>query len=100
MSVVRYHAYVPDLADELDLGQLVDALSDFLLFSGFGGEPADDDLDALHDAILDAVIRRGLLSQDELARVLSSSSELDRFLDQAVQRLQRDNQDDTAPPPG
>ena len=90
MSVVRYHAYVPDLADELDLGQLVDALSDFLLFSGFGGEPADDDLDALHDAILDAVIRRGLLSQDELARVLSSSSELDRFLDQAVQRLQRE----------
>ena len=90
MSVVRYHEYVPDLADGLDMGQLVDALSDFLLFSGFGGEPADDDVDALHDAILDAVIRRGLLSKTELARVLSSSSELDRFLDQMVQRLQRE----------
>jgi Ca-activated chloride channel homolog len=90
MAVVLYHEYVPDLADEVDVGQLVDALSDFLLFSGFGGEPADDDLDALHDAILDAVIRRGLLSEAELTRVLSSSSQLDQFLDQLVQRLQRE----------
>jgi Ca-activated chloride channel family protein len=90
MRVVRYHAYIPDLADEVDMGGLVDALSDFLLFSGFGGEPADDDLDALHDAILDAVIRRGLLGREELERVLSSASDLDRFLDQLVQRLQRE----------
>ena len=90
MAVVRYHEYVPGLADELDMGELVDALSDFLLSSGFGGEPADDDLDALHDAILDAVLRRGLLGEDELGRLLSNSSQLEQFLDQVVTRLQQE----------
>jgi Ca-activated chloride channel family protein len=90
MAVVHYHRYIPDLADELDLGQLVGELSDFLLESGFDGDLADNDLDALYDAILDAVVRRGLLEDDELAELLDDSSQRERFLDRVVERLQRE----------
>ena len=90
MPVVHYHRYIPDLADELDLGQLLGELSDFLLESGFDGDLADDDLDALYDAILDAVVRRGLLEDDELAELLDDSSQRERFLDRVVERLQRE----------
>jgi Ca-activated chloride channel family protein len=90
MAVVRYHRYVPDLADELDLAQLFGELSDFLLESGLDGDLADDDLDALYDAILDAVVRRGLLDDDELEELLDDSAQRDRFLDRVVQRLQNE----------
>lgn len=90
MAVVHYHRYIPDLADELDLGQMVGELSDFLLESGFDGDPADGDLDALYDAILDAVVRRGLLEDDELAQLLEDSAQRERFLDRVVERLQRE----------
>ena len=36
MAVVRYHRYIGDLWDDLDLGALVGELSDHLLQSGFG----------------------------------------------------------------
>jgi Ca-activated chloride channel homolog len=88
MARVIYHEYIADLAEELDLGALADQLSDFLLSSGFDGEVADGDLDALHDAILDAVVRRGLLGNEEMRRLLADSSALERFLDQVVRRLQ------------
>jgi Ca-activated chloride channel family protein len=90
MAVVHYHRYIPDLADELDLGQLVGELSDFLLESGFDGDLADNDLDALYDAILDAVVRRGLLEDDELAELLNDSSQRERFLNRVVERLQHE----------
>ena len=61
MAVIRYHRYVGELWDDLDLDELVDELSDFFLESGFGREREDwggDDLQALHDAILEALLRR------------------------------------------
>ena len=67
MSVIRYHKYVGELWDEIDLEALVDQLSEFLLGSGFGQEVEDwggldaDSLQALNDAILEAALRRGLL---------------------------------------
>jgi hypothetical protein len=36
MAVVRYHRYVGELWDDLNLEELVDELSDFFLQSGFG----------------------------------------------------------------
>jgi hypothetical protein len=38
MATIRYHRYFGELWDELDLGDLVSELSDFLLESGFGDE--------------------------------------------------------------
>ena len=41
MALVRYHRYIGELWEDLDLGELVGDLSDFLLQSGFGMEEGD-----------------------------------------------------------
>jgi Ca-activated chloride channel family protein len=90
---VRYHRYVGELWDELDLEDLVGELSDFLLQSGFGYEPGEwdeDDLQSLHDAILEALLRKGLLSDDDLQRLMNDASALDQFLQKTVERLVRE----------
>jgi Ca-activated chloride channel homolog len=90
---IRYHKYVGELWDELDLEELVGELSDFLLQSGFGFEPGEwdeDDLQGLHDAILEALLRRGLLSDEDLNSLMKDGSALDRFLQKTVERLVRE----------
>ncbi len=90
---IRYHKYIGGLWDDLDLEDLLDGLSDFLLQSGFGFEPGDwdeNDLQSLHDAILDAVMRRGLLSDDDLARLMNDAPSMTQFLQKAVERLTRE----------
>ncbi|HUG53474.1 MAG TPA: VWA domain-containing protein [Vicinamibacteria bacterium] len=90
---IRYHRYVGELWDDLDLGALVGDLSDFLLQSGFGtedGEYDEDQLQALHDAILEALMRRGLLSDEDLQKLLDGGEALDQFLDKVVERLVRE----------
>ena len=93
MALVRYHRYVGELWDDLDLGELVGELSDFLLQSGFGteeGEYDEDQLQALHDAILEALMRRGLLSDEDLQKLLDDGDALEQFLDKVVERLMRE----------
>src|SRR5688572_6336888 len=94
MAVTRYHKYVPELWEDLDLEQLVGELSDFLLQSGFGLESSswedDDGQQALHDAILEALMRRGLLSDEDLQRLLDDKDALDQFLQKTVDRLVRE----------
>ncbi len=93
MPLVRYHRYQGELWDDLDLEQLVDELSDFLLQSGFaqGAEQwNEDELQALDDAILDALIRRGLLSDEDLQKLVSDQEALEQFLHKTVERLVRE----------
>ena len=90
---VRYHRYIGELWDDLDLEELVGGLSDFLLQSGFemeGGDWDEDSLQALHDAILDALMKRGLLSDEEMQRLMGDEESLDRFLQKVVERLVRE----------
>ena len=66
MRFTRYHKYVPELWEDLNLEELVGELSDFLLQSGFGqeqGEWDENDLQSLHDA------RRRARPRGALARV-------------------------------
>ncbi|HVR69511.1 MAG TPA: VWA domain-containing protein [Vicinamibacteria bacterium] len=93
MAVVRYHQYVGELWDDLDLEDLVGELSDFLLQSGFGedGEEWDEDsLQALHDAILEALMRRELLSDEDLQKLMNDADALEQFLQKTVERLVRE----------
>jgi Ca-activated chloride channel homolog len=93
VALIRYHRYVGELWDDLDLGELVGELSDFLLQSGFGteeGEYSEDQLQALHDAILEALMRRGLLSDEDLQKLLDDGDALEQFLDKVVERLMRE----------
>jgi Ca-activated chloride channel family protein len=93
MGFVRYHRYTGELWDDLDLDQLVGELSDFFLESGFGREMEDwtgDDLQALHDAILEALLRKGLLSPEELEKLMADQETLDQFVQKTVERLVRE----------
>jgi Ca-activated chloride channel family protein len=81
----RYTKYTGDLLDEIDLEDLVSKLSDLLLTSGFRnpwGNPLDDDEDrsmqALHDAILEALFSGGVLSDDALQRLLGEPADGDQ----------------------
>jgi Ca-activated chloride channel homolog len=81
----RYTKYTGDLLDEIDLEDLVSKLSDLLLSSGFSnpwGDPSDGDEDrsmqALHDAILEALFSGGVLSEEALARLLGEPADGDQ----------------------
>jgi Ca-activated chloride channel family protein len=84
----------------MDLEDLVSELSDLLLFSGFGGQSAldggEDSMEALHDAILEALLNGGLLSQETLERLLGEDEngqrkdQLERLIEQLMERLQRE----------
>src|SRR5687768_11938568 len=81
----RYTKYTGDLLDEIDLEDLVSKLSDLLLSSGFSnpwGDPSDSDEDrsmqALHDAILEALFSGGVLSEDALQQLLGDPADADQ----------------------
>ena len=88
----KYHRYIADLWDDLDLGELVGEMSDFLLQSGFGedGDMDEDQLDALHEAILEALMRKGMLADEDLQRLLDDGEALEKFLDKVVERMVRE----------
>ena len=73
----RYTKFIGDELDELDLEDLVAKLSDLLLSSGFEnpyatGE-AERTMQALHDAILDALFNGGVLPDETIERLLGRS---------------------------
>ena len=80
----RYTKYTGDLMDEIDLEDLVSKLSDLLLSSGFSNpwDPSDTDEDrtmqALHDAILDALFSGGVLSDEAMQRLLGEPADGDQ----------------------
>jgi Ca-activated chloride channel homolog len=81
----RYTKYTGDLLDEIDLEDLVSKLSDLLLSSGFSnpwGDPSSGDEDrsmqALHDAILEALFSGGVLSEDALQQLLGEPADGDQ----------------------
>jgi len=81
----RYTKYVGDLFEGLDLQDLVSKLSDLLLSSGFSspwGDPreSEDDrtMEALHDAILEALLSEGLLSDEALQQLMGDPADGDQ----------------------
>ena len=81
----RYTKYTGDLLDEIDLEDLVSRLSDLFLSSGFSnpwGDPSASDEDrtmqALHDAILEALFSGGVLSDEALQRLLGEPADGDQ----------------------
>ncbi len=111
MRSTTYAKYLPELADTINLQGLLDQLADFLLQSGFaggsyshpfwgefGGDDADRSLDALRQAILQALMDSGQLTPEMLkllrgestgdpARDAELEQQLGELLDKIVQRL-------------
>ncbi len=106
MRFTTYSRYLPEMADEVNLQALLDQLGDFLLQSGFSGdglwgdelEGGERSLDALRQAILQALMESGQLTP-EMVRALAGEStgdaerdlalqqQLSEMLDRIVQRL-------------
>lgn len=104
---MRFHTYSkfsPEMADAVDLQSLLDKLADFLLQSGFAGgqgqpyygmgleEPGDRSLDALREAILQALMDSGQFTPEMLEALRGegdeeSQAKLAKLLDDLVQRL-------------
>jgi len=82
----KYGKYTGNPLDDLDLDDLIEKLSDLLLSSGFqsphGGMygESDDDrtMQALHDAIMDALFNGGVLPPEALERLLGDPADADQ----------------------
>jgi Ca-activated chloride channel family protein len=80
----RYTKYTPSLLDELDMDELMSKLSDLLLSSGFGspwGDPSDSydrTMQALHDAILEALFSGGVLPPDVMEKLFGEPADGDQ----------------------
>src|SRR6266581_1340409 len=85
----------------IDLGDLMEGLSDSLLSSGYDDDyywtrqrmPQDTSLDALRRALLQALMDQGLLSQHQIQQMLDENegkyegSQLQEMLNQLIERL-------------
>ena len=93
MPRFTYHKHRPNLWEDLDLNELVNAMSDFLLGSGFG-EPADGDNRAsqeeLKEAILNALMTSNLLPDEDPQRLFESDQTLNEFLEKVIERLMQE----------
>jgi Ca-activated chloride channel homolog len=105
---MRFHTYTkfdPKLADIVDLQSLLDGLADFLLQSGFAGDQSafwgedgsegDRSLEALKQAILNALIESGQITPEMLEALRGDGDEVSEeklasLLDGLVQRLVQD----------
>src|SRR5947208_14199 len=78
----RYTKYTGDEIDEVDIEDLVSKLSDLLLASGFGNpygaDEAERTMQALHDAILDALFNGGVLPEETIERLLGDPADADQ----------------------
>ncbi len=101
----RYTRYTGDPFGGIDIDELVSKLSKLLLSSGFDspygpydpyGEERDDrSLQSLHDAILDALLRDGLLPDEAIEQLLGDPADADQAdgrseLEALVQELIRE----------
>ena len=80
----RYTKYTGNLLDDIDIDDLVSKLSDLLLSSGFnnpwGGQSDEEDrtMQALHDAILEALFSGGMLSDEAIQQLLGEPADGDQ----------------------
>ncbi len=99
----RYTKFTGDLLDELDLDELMSKLSDFFMSSGFddpyGLGDEDRTMQALHDAILDALFTGGVLSEEMLDRLMGDPADgdqeemrarLEQLVQDIIERMQEE----------
>jgi Ca-activated chloride channel family protein len=106
MKRVKYSKYIPNLAEELSLEELMAALGDFLLESGYQNEldpyyqDGGDEMEALREAIRQALAKSAEFDE-ELAEKLSQIEEegaMDELVEQILQRMQQEGFVTISPP--
>jgi Ca-activated chloride channel family protein len=98
----KYSKYVPSLLDELDMDELMSKLSDLLLSSGFDnpwGDPSQNEdrtMQALHDAILEALFSDGVLPPEVLDKLFGDPADgdqeqlrqqIEELIEQIIERM-------------
>src|SRR5579863_213100 len=101
MKRIRYSKYVPDPAGEMSLEDLLGALSDYLLRSGFQdypyGDPMDGDgeqtLDDLRRAIEQALLESEMLDEPMRERLqqMQMDGTLDELIEQLIERMRQED---------
>jgi Ca-activated chloride channel family protein len=105
MKFIRYSKYLPGAADDIDLQELMNKLSDFFLQSGFENQygiyemdmdrSREQHMEALREAILRALQEGDLLPPEITEEMLNNpdlaqNKELRDLIDQLVQRMQEE----------
>jgi Ca-activated chloride channel family protein len=98
MKRIRYTKYRGDLASEIDLEDLLQALSDYLLDSGFQDpwsrfQELDHDMDSLREALRRVLESGEFLDkemQDKLDE-LSANGKLDDLLEKLIEKMEQQN---------
>ena len=100
MKRIRYSKYVPDPAGEMSMEDLLGALSDYLLQSGFQNylsyydlPDGDQTLDDLRDAIEQALLNSDLLNDElrEQLQQMQSQGSLDELVEKLIERMQQED---------
>jgi Ca-activated chloride channel family protein len=110
VKFIRYSRYTGNEAGDVDLQELMNRMSDFLLQSGFGADQygiyemdPQHSMDQLREAILRALEEGGLLPDDLTNELLQNPNALQdekfkHLVDQLVERLSREGYVNTQPP--
>ncbi|MBA3914605.1 MAG: VWA domain-containing protein [Acidobacteriales bacterium] len=99
MKRIRYSKYVPDPAGEMSMEDLLNALSDYLLQSGYQNSMYDDfgqeeqTLDDLRRAIEQALLQGDLLNEElrEQLQQMKAEGTLEELVEQLIERMQQED---------
>src|SRR5437870_4275434 len=99
MKRIRYTKYVPDPAGEMSMEDLLSALSDYLLQSGFQNymfydlPPGEQTLDDLRQAIEQALLDGNLLDEEmrQHLQQMQMDGSLDELIEQLIERMEQEN---------
>jgi Ca-activated chloride channel homolog len=100
MKRIRYSKYVPDPAGEMSMEDLLSALSDYLLQSGFQNSygmydmrDMEQTLEQLKKAIEQALLNGELFDQEMQEQIenMFLEGKLDELIEQIIQRMQQEN---------
>jgi Ca-activated chloride channel homolog len=99
MKRIRYSKYVPDPAGEMSLEDLLNALSDYLLQSGFQSDmwyempEGEHTLDELRRALEQALMEGDQFDEEMRERLqqMSADGELDELIEKLIERMQQED---------
>jgi len=99
MKRIRYSKYVPDPAGEMSLEDLLSALSDYLLQSGFQDSTwyempeGEHTLDALKRALEEALINGEMFDEElrEQIEQMMAEGQLDELIQKLIERMQQED---------
>ena len=99
MKRIRYSKYVPDPAGEMSLEDLLGALSDYLLQSGFQSDmwyempDGEQTLDDLKRAVEQALMEGDAFDEEMRQRLqeMAMEGQLDELIEQLIERMQQED---------